>query len=158
FPSVAGPLGVVVALALAAAPAAAPGWPLRRGLPLLLPLPALAAVALTFALLVYLPVTSSDYHLKQAQVRQTLAREKGKNPETARDALLYLRSATDHLQEARKEDPTDVAPLTALASWTLETAPSRGGEALRYLDEAKRLDPRGKTVRMMGFQADLRQL
>jgi hypothetical protein len=161
-PSVTGPLWLVVALALAAATAGAPGWPLRRGLPLLLPLPALAALALTYALLVFLPVTGCDFHLRQAQVRQALAREKGRRRETAREGLAYLRSATDHLQEAHKEDPGNVTPLTALAAWSLETAPARGardaGEALRYLEEAKKVDPLGKLVRMMIFQTRLRQL
>ena len=162
FPSVAGPLWLLVALALAAVTAAAPGWSLRRGLPLFLPLPVLAGAALTYALLVFLPVTGCDFHLKQAQVAQTLAREKAHKPDTARESLAYLRYATDQLQEARKEDPTNVAPLAALAAWSLETAPARGardaGEALRYLDEAKKLDPLGKPVRLMIFQARLQQL
>jgi O-antigen ligase len=161
FPSVAGPLWLVVALALAAVTAAAPGWPLRLGLPLFLPLPVLAGAALTYLMLVFVPVVGCNFHLRQAQIGQALFREKAHKPDTVREAGPYLRYATDHLQQAHKDDPSDVTPLTALAAWSLEVAPLRGArdssEALRYLDEAKALDPLGKPVRLLVFQARLRQ-
>jgi hypothetical protein len=162
FPSVAGPLWVLVGLALAAVTAAAPGWPLRRGLPLFLPLPVLAGVGLTYLMLVFVPVTSCEYELKQARTGQALFREKAPKREAAREAVAMMRYATDHLQEARKDDPTSVTPLAGLAAWSLELAPLRRAgdstEALKFLDEAKKLDPLGKQVRLLIFQARLYEL
>ena len=179
FPSVAGPLWVLVGLALAAVTAAASpltlpspppggegrvrgGWQLRRGLPLLLPLPVVAGVALTYLMLVFVPVTSCDYQLRQARAGQTLFREKAAKREAAREAVALMRSATGHLQEARKDDPTNVAPLAALAAWSLELAPLRrvgdSTEALKFLDEAQKLDPLDRPVRLLIFQARLDEL
>jgi hypothetical protein len=163
FPSVAQPFWVVAALALALATAAAPGWRLRPGLPLFLPLPALAAGALTYFLLLFLPATGCDYHLRLARLRQDQFHEMAgsRDRKMASAAGQYRNEATKHLEEARKADPANAAPLIALARWHLEVSPPpgrRGNEqALEDLEQARALDPLGKEVRVLTFAVRCRQ-
>jgi O-antigen ligase len=163
FPSVAQPFWVVAALALALATAAAPGWRLRPGLPLFLPLPALGAAALAYFLLLLLPATGCDYHLRQARLRQDQFREMAasRDPKVRSAARQPKSMATSHLKEARKADPASVAPLVALARWHLEVDPPGGTggteEALKDLRQARALDPLGKEVRVLTFAVLCRQ-
>jgi hypothetical protein len=155
-PSVAQPLWIQVGLALALATASSPGWILRRGLGLFLPLPVLAGMALTYFLLVYLPANGCDYHLRQARTAQELFREKAHKPQTLIEAGRYSRYATEQLQQAHLADPANVNPLVVSAQWSLELnvpPPSRGLDtALKNLEQARDLDPGGKEVRLLTFQ------
>jgi O-antigen ligase len=160
FPSVAQPLWTVAALALVLATAGAPGWVLRPGLALFLPLPLLAAAAFTYLLMVVLPTTACDYHLRQAHLYQNLSRQKASNPKTVPDVGRSLALATSQLQEAHRADPTNVTPLMALARWDIEVNPLPGRrgdvEALGLLEQARALDPMGKEVLLLTLQDRLR--
>jgi O-antigen ligase len=158
FPSVAQPFWVLAALALTLATAELPGWVLRPGLPLFLPLPILAAAALVYVLLLLLPAIGCDYHLRQAQLRQNQFYQN----RTAAQAAKTVRTATEHLQEAHKADPTNVQPLLELARWRLgsNTAPGTPQleQALGDLDQARAVDPIGKEARRLTFELRRRLL
>jgi hypothetical protein len=157
FPSVAQPFWAVAGLALALAAADRPGWVLRPGLALFLPLPALAAAALVYFLLVLLPVTGCDYHLRHARLRQDDFRSRTGTPDPKVAGV-----ATEHLNEARKADPTNVQPPLQTALWRLELNPTGGpavfNQALADLDPARQLDPLGKEIRTLLFEVRLRLL
>lgn len=171
FPSVAGPLWLVAALALASTEretAVTPHTP-RPVLLSLWPLPVALAIALAYFLLIFTPVTSCTAH--RAQVRKardmfrTTAKEKG---EKAAEPLVN-RMVAPPLEAAIKADPADVAPLLDRADWCLELAEffrslyrdnaNDDFRGLRYatpafdsLRQARTLDPLSKDALLREFQ------
>jgi hypothetical protein len=163
FPSVAQPLWIFVALVLSLLPAEVVDPPARSPRPLglrLLPFPVLAAVCLAYFLVIFLPVTGCDFRLKQAALAQAVFRMIANEANERARGRLNPAVVNKPLAAARQADPSNVAPLVASASWNQELAqsyrePKLGEEALKYLEQARALDPLGKEERLLVFRLHL---
>jgi hypothetical protein len=127
FPSVAQPMWVVAALALAAAADRKPGVEGERAaagrsaLRSLGPLPVFLAASIAFFLLAFSPVVTCARHRADffhARVLFRLARQQKGDAA----AETFIQPAARPLDLAINADPTDTAPLTDKAAWCLELA------------------------------------
>jgi hypothetical protein len=131
FPSVAQPLWVMAALALASLPATEASRASRSAVANVVPLPLLAAAFLTYLISAYIPVTSCARELQVAQLARQAFRERrleAENKDSApsarnkanNEANALLRYVTRHLGDAAKADPGDAMPHLESASWYRE--------------------------------------
>jgi len=138
FPSVAGPLWVVVALGLAIVAPAPLAWMSRQQTLLFVPVPVLAGTALAFGLFIFVPIVASSTATLQALAnRQALVRDRAKPAEErelkAASINYQLNGVVAPLRKAEEETPAMPAPASASPAltskpgrWTI-TIPTRPG-------------------------------
>ena len=161
LPSVAVPLWAAVALVLNESPQR--DYPRINPLALtrILPFFAVAAVALLYFLVVFVPVTSSSEKVQEAVQAGEAYRQavKGKNPLAFAERL--NKTVLAPLQEAVKEEPDDVRVKLLLAQWSGELWSiypagnldmQMATAAVAWAKQAEQLDPQGRD----GYEADYR--
>jgi O-antigen ligase len=179
LPSVAQPLWVMAALALASAPGASSRITPGNWLYWWVPVPLLAGLGLAYLLLVFSPVTAcqtalalarsnygDDPNLRgwrnqifpewEAQIQRGNPAEK--SAESRRAGRLLTEHILRPLQKAALADPGDSTPLLELASWYGEEAKILPGRkepyesGLNHLRQARGLDPANKQVYLTEYQ------
>jgi tetratricopeptide (TPR) repeat protein len=157
LPSVTVPLWAAVALALNALPQPANAAVNKFAAARILPLAVMGVVALLFFLNVFNPVTSCADQVRKAVANGQEYRTavEGQDPRLFdlkgnRVSKTLLDFVISPLQEAAKDDPDDARVPALLARWTGELwiinsrDPVLAKAAIRYAQEAEKLDPLGR--------------
>jgi hypothetical protein len=163
FPSVAGPLLVCVALALAALRPAPVAWLSRQRWLLTFPVPVLVGVVLVYLVFAFLPVTSSTSASRRA-LSYGLAffadmDKKDSEREIKEPAAFVRGNVLGLLEEAVRDDPENARAHVLLASWYGRVyrlfAPHRdewAQLALAQATRAQQLDPLGRAAYQAEYQ------
>ncbi len=120
FPSVAGPLWVVMAVALAAVTPEREGKEAASPAARFLPLPVFAALALSYLVYVFTPVTTGrDLVKKGDEAGQKFLEQIAKNPAASylRPFRVFKDTVTGPLDEAAKENPDDARIQAVRGNW-----------------------------------------
>jgi hypothetical protein len=154
FPSVAGPLWVVIALALAGTGREAEGPAAQRGPHPALELLAFTALALAYLVFAFQPVTGGRALLQKGEkAGRAFLDEVATNPSAA--ALIPIRRfkerVTTPLDEAAREDPGDARIQTIRANWygqlfNLKLKAGFGRHALDVAEEAVKATVRAQQL------------
>jgi hypothetical protein len=161
FPSVAGPLLVCVALALAVVRPAPVAWLRRQRWLLTFPVPVLAGVALVYLIFVFLPVTGSASAARRGLSYGLALLGDVEKPEGERE-IKEPRAFVQHnvlglLEQAVRDDPDNARTHVLLASWYGRAYRVFAAQPNRYVQDAvkqavrsQQLDPLGRA----GYQAE----
>jgi O-antigen ligase len=169
FPSVAGPLWVVVALALNGLNPTPLAVVARLGVLRALPVPALTAVAMLYFLYVFYPVTAAENSTRKALTAGRFYLEDRERKEDERQIKgspsAYLRNRViGRLREAAGLDPDNARTFVHLANWygelwsaTRPVGPSSANQnslhdALDHSGAAEKRDPEGTAPLLARWQ------
>jgi hypothetical protein len=161
FPSVAGPLLVCMALALAIVRPAPAAWLSRQRWFVTFPLPVLVGVALVYFVFVFFPVTSSASATRRALghgLRFFEEMDKKPGERSIQEPARFIHeNVLGPLEEAVKDDPDNARTHVLLAGWYGRAfrifVPPNARYREAALDEARRaqqLDPESRA----GYQAE----